>query len=218
MSGGRRHPASSGRHTATSATPATVLPSGHRPSHTEVQLSPGRRLWPEDGDGLGLGPTRPPAVSLRAGLQGDGRAAWPVPALFQVQQSLKPVRCQRMTVSGWTMETASAQPLHRRDSRTQNSRSERRRRGRGAARWRTASWCRNARFSSTRARRVLTPRRRPVRMRVIMPAIIDQAGRQFNADEVDGVNRRHRRLGRPIGTHPEPGRPSHEDLPGRRLP
>jgi hypothetical protein len=28
-------------------------------------------------------------------------------------------------------------------------------------------------------------------MRVIMPAIIDQAGRQFNADEADGVNRRH---------------------------
>ena len=29
-------------------------------------------------------------------------------------------------------------------------------------------------------------------MRVVMPAIIDQAGRQFNVDEADGVNRRHR--------------------------
>ena len=29
-------------------------------------------------------------------------------------------------------------------------------------------------------------------MRVIMPAIIDQAGRKFNADETDGVSRRHR--------------------------
>ena len=29
-------------------------------------------------------------------------------------------------------------------------------------------------------------------MRVIMPAIIDQAGRPFNVDEADGVNRRHR--------------------------
>jgi hypothetical protein len=28
-------------------------------------------------------------------------------------------------------------------------------------------------------------------MRVIMPAIIDQAGRNFNVDETDGVNRRH---------------------------
>ena len=29
-------------------------------------------------------------------------------------------------------------------------------------------------------------------MRVVMPAIIDQTGRQFNVDEADGVNRRHR--------------------------
>jgi hypothetical protein len=28
-------------------------------------------------------------------------------------------------------------------------------------------------------------------MRVIMPAIIDQAGRQFNAHEANGVSRRH---------------------------
>jgi hypothetical protein len=31
-----------------------------------------------------------------------------------------------------------------------------------------------------------------VRIRVIMPAIIDQAGRNSNVDEADGVNRRHR--------------------------
>jgi len=31
-----------------------------------------------------------------------------------------------------------------------------------------------------------------VRIGVIMPAIIDQTGRQFNVDEADGVNRRHR--------------------------
>jgi hypothetical protein len=31
-------------------------------------------------------------------------------------------------------------------------------------------------------------------MRVIMPAIIDQAGRQFNVDEADGVSRRHNGL------------------------
>jgi hypothetical protein len=30
-------------------------------------------------------------------------------------------------------------------------------------------------------------------MRGIMPAIIDQAGRPFNVDKVDGVSRRHRR-------------------------
>jgi hypothetical protein len=33
-------------------------------------------------------------------------------------------------------------------------------------------------------------------MRVIMPAIIDQAGRQFNVDETDGVSRRHSLVGR----------------------
>ena len=30
-------------------------------------------------------------------------------------------------------------------------------------------------------------------MRVIMPAIIDQAGRKFNVDKAEGVSRRHRR-------------------------
>jgi hypothetical protein len=49
------------------------------------------------------------------------------------------------------------------------------------------SWCRNARFSSTRERWVRTPQRRPVRMRGIMPAIIDQAGRPFNVDEADAI-------------------------------
>jgi Tripartite ATP-independent periplasmic transporter, DctM component len=44
-------------------------------------------------------------------------------------------------------------------------------------------------FSSTRERWVRTPRRRPVRIRVIMPAIIDWAGRNFNADEMDGDGR-----------------------------
>jgi hypothetical protein len=41
------------------------------------------------------------------------------------------------------------------------------------------------------ARWVLIPRRRPRRMRVIMPAIIDQAGRPFNVAEADGISRRH---------------------------
>jgi hypothetical protein len=55
-------------------------------------------------------------------------------------------------------------------------------------RCRTASWCRNARFSSTRARRVLRTRRRPVRMRGIMPAIIDQAGRKSTlTKDISGI-------------------------------
>jgi hypothetical protein len=102
----------------------------------------------------------------------------PCRRLFRVQKSLKPDRCHRITVAGWTTETAAAQPRHRWDSRTQSRRSEIRSRGRGAVRWRTASWCRKARFSSTRDWRLLSMRRRPVRMRRIMPVIIDQAGRK----------------------------------------
>ena len=128
------------------------------------------------GTALALDPT---VNSRRApdGVRLDIRRISP-PCLPAVQTSLKAVRCHRITVAGWTTETTSVQPLHKRDSRTQNRRSERRRRGRGAVRWRTASWCRNARFSHTRERWLRTPRRRPIRMRVIMPAIIDQAGRK----------------------------------------
>ena len=37
-------------------------------------------------------------------------------------------------------------------------------------------------------------------MRVIMPAIIDQAGRKFNVDEADGVSRRHSHRAMTAGT------------------
>jgi ATPase family associated with various cellular activities (AAA) len=44
------------------------------------------------------------------------------------------------------------------------------------------------------------PTERPVRMRVSMAAIIQQAERKFNLDEADGVNRRHNtRLAAPKG-------------------
>jgi hypothetical protein len=36
----------------------------------------------------------------RSDLRGDGRAACPFRRLFQVQKSLKPVRCHRITVAG----------------------------------------------------------------------------------------------------------------------
>ena len=40
-------------------------------------------------------------------------AGWPGPGrrLFQVQNSLKPVRCHRMTVSGWTMGDGLRPPV-----------------------------------------------------------------------------------------------------------
>jgi hypothetical protein len=55
----------------------------------------------------------------------------PVRRLLQVQKTLKPDRCHRITVAGWTTEMASVQRTHRRDSRTQNKRSAVRSRGRG---------------------------------------------------------------------------------------
>jgi creatinine amidohydrolase/Fe(II)-dependent formamide hydrolase-like protein len=100
----------------------------------------------------------------------------PFRRLFQVQKSVKPARCHRVTVAGWTTQIVSFQPLQTRDRRTRSSRSDVCKRGRSAVRWRTASWCRNARFSSTRTRRVLSANRRLVRMRARMLMIIDQAG------------------------------------------
>jgi hypothetical protein len=35
-------------------------------------------------------------------------------------------------------------------------------------------------------------KRRPVRIRVNMLAILDEAGRKFNADKLDGISRRDR--------------------------
>lgn len=56
-------------------------------------------------------------------------------------------------------------------------------------------------------------------MRVIMSAIIDQARRNSNVDEADGVNRRHRMLApaRSRGRQEEvrPGRSNHS--PGYRI-
>ena len=135
----------------------------------------------------------------------------PFRRLFQAQKSLKPARCHRITVAGWTTETASVQPPHRRDSRTQSSRSEGRRRGRGAVRWRTASWCRNARFSSTRD--------------ALGPDPAEEAGEdeddhaghhrsgrpKVNGDEADGVNTRKivlRAVGQAVGCPSDSGEPA----------
>ena len=41
------------------------------------------------------------------------------PRLFQVQYSLKPLRFQAITVSGFTTLTTECEPFHRRDNQTQ---------------------------------------------------------------------------------------------------
>ena len=64
-------------------------------------------------------------------------------------------RCQRTTVAGCTICTASRQPLQTRESSTHRSRSARLSRSRrGAACWRTASWWRRARISASSSARV----------------------------------------------------------------
>ena len=74
------------------------------------------------------------------------------------QYILKPDRCHRRTVSGWTRSKALRHPGHSRRRVIQNIRSGRENRGRGCSRARIASCCRRARFSKRRRRRDRTER------------------------------------------------------------
>jgi hypothetical protein len=109
--------------------------------------------------------------------------------LFRVQTSLKPDRCHRTTVAGWTTETAAAQPRHRWDSTTQSRRSQVRNRGRGAL-----------------EDGQLVPQREVLEHQGLAgPEHAEEAGEdegnhaghhpsdrpKVNADKADGVNRRH---------------------------
>ena len=75
--------------------------------------------------------------------------------LFQVQYRLNPQRCQRMTVSGFTMTRTLSQLVQILRNSTQNSRSTFESRGRFTERRRTASCCRRATFSRASSRRAL---------------------------------------------------------------
>jgi hypothetical protein len=75
----------------------------------------------------------------------------------RAQKRTKPRRCQPITVSGFTTTRVSAHRDHARESTTQNARSTGRNLGRGAARRRTASCCRRARFSAMRLARGRKP-------------------------------------------------------------
>jgi hypothetical protein len=71
----------------------------------------------------------------------------PLGRLRQAQYRRNPARCHRMTVSGFTMTSASFQRHHRRESNTHKPRSTLVSRGRFAERPRTPSWWRRARIS-----------------------------------------------------------------------
>ena len=75
---------------------------------------------------------------------------------FQVQYRRKPLRCQAMTVSGFTISRADFQSVQTRRNQTQKIRSVGRSFNRfGADRRSTPSWCRKARFSSRSSTDVL---------------------------------------------------------------
>ena len=78
--------------------------------------------------------------------------------LFQVQYRLNPQRCQRMTVSGFTMTRTLSQSVQILRNSTQNSRSTFESRGRFTERRRTASCCRRATFSRASSRRAFEGR------------------------------------------------------------
>ena len=75
--------------------------------------------------------------------------------LFQVQYRLNPQRCQRMTVSGFTMTRTLSQSVQILRNSTQNPRSTFERRGRFTERRRMAICCRRATFSRASLRRAL---------------------------------------------------------------
>jgi hypothetical protein len=66
---------------------------------------------------------------------------------------LKPARCHRTTVSGWTRINACLHPDQNRRNMTQKSLSVTARRGWECLRFKTASCCRRAKFSKRRSRR-----------------------------------------------------------------
>ena len=61
-------------------------------------------------------------ISFRVSWETGGRPGRPW-RTFQVQNSLKPLRCQEITVSGFTMIRADRQSLHNCDKRAQKNRS-----------------------------------------------------------------------------------------------
>ena len=88
---------------------------------------------------------------------------------FHRQYSLKPCRCHRSTVSGWTRVSADRQPGQSLDSQTQKIRSCLRSLGRSTERRSTVSWCLRARFSATSAARSTKKTLRKAKTARMMP-------------------------------------------------
>ena len=61
-------------------------------------------------------------ISSRIAWSTEGRPGLPA-RLLRVQNRLKPSRCQRITVAGWTIASACSQPLNSRDNVAHSPRS-----------------------------------------------------------------------------------------------
>jgi len=126
---------------------------------------------------------------------------------FQVQNERKPFRCQRITVSGRTMWSASRHPAQRRESQTQKARSSDSNRGRVDRRRSRASCCLSARFSSATFLWVLTAARRapsrgrgrdiaPTSLRANSPSSLAIEFWPTTAEKKQADNRRSREISR----------------------
>ena len=90
-------------------------------------------------------------ISSRNSLLTHFLPAWTLHREIQAQYSLKPSRCQRTTVSGWTRINARFHPGHSRRNITQKNLSGTANCGRGCFRLSSPSCCRRARFSKSRS-------------------------------------------------------------------
>src|SRR5262249_44680467 len=107
----------------------------------------------------------------------------------------KPLRCQAMTVSGWTMARAERQSLQTRDRMSHNRRSAGVSFGRCfTERFKTLTWWRRARFSSsTAARERKADRKRVIKIGRLRIETELRGGGNLNHLREIGISDRHRR-------------------------
>jgi hypothetical protein len=92
-------------------------------------------------------------ISSRSSLLTHFRPARALCREHHVQYNLKPARCQRTPVSGWTMTSVRLHPDQNPRSITQKTLSEVASLGRGCRALRTVSCCRKAKISNSKSRR-----------------------------------------------------------------
>ncbi len=137
------------------------------------------------------------AMSSRTSVPTRGRPPRQRPSCLRPKTRLRPCRRHLRTVPGWTMIKEPRQRDHRRDSISQNSRSQGVSRGRRVPdRWSTRTWCCRARCSKTRSQRSRRLRRHPRsharNIRIDLPDT--QMRSQIIMDSPDQVLRNHSRI------------------------